>query len=243
MELKTFWKNLKEFIDKLLCPKNLTCNLCGKEVFNDQDFCEDCKKVLKLNDNIYCDCCGRQTNIPTKRCYSCSGEWAIDKARSVFLYQGGAEKLIKDIKYGGKQFLTEILAEYLKDIYIKNYFAPDLITYVPMTLKAQQKRGFNQSRLLGENLAKITDNRCIGLLTKTFDTTDQKELTREERNKNLLKCFKVIDKKQIKDKRILLVDDVLTTGATAHAVAKTLKKAGAKSVYLITIASVQREII
>lgn len=236
------FKKILEYIDKILCPKNHTCNLCGKEVFSGNDFCDECNDMMKANDGIICQNCGRTTNIPTNRCYSCSGEWAVDKARSAFLYEDGAEMIIKKLKYGGKKYLAEILAPYLKNVYIKNLFAPDVITYVPMTRKKEKKRGFNQAKLLADNLAKIVDNRSIALLAKIKETEEQKQLDLKERQENLAKCFKLIDKNSVKGKKILLIDDVLTTGATAHVIAKELKRGGAESVYLLTVASVQRRL-
>lgn len=242
MSVKDFFKKLAKNIDEIFCPQHITCNLCGAEIFDDGDFCPDCLKIIPKNDGAICTNCGRTTTIPTKRCYSCSGEWAVDKARSAFLYEDGVESLIKAIKYGGKKYLAEVLAPYLKNVYVKNFFAPDIITFVPMTDKKVRKRGFNQAKLLAEELGKLVDNRPIGLLLKIKDTPEQKTLDLEERKENLLHCFKVIDKDLVKDKKILLIDDVLTTGATAHAISKTLKKAGAKSVYLLTVASVQKKI-
>lgn len=241
--MKDFVKKLLKKVDEILCPQHLTCNLCGAEIFDDGDFCEDCKKTLTLNDGMICLNCGRETTIPTKRCYSCSGEWAVDKARSAFNYKDGAEKLIKLLKYGKKRYLAEIIAPYLKNVYLKNMFAPDLITFVPMTEKKQKERGFNQAELLADELAKLVDKRSIALLLKKKDTEEQKHLDLEERKANLLHCFAVIDKNLVKDKSVLLIDDVLTTGATAHALAKVLKAAGAKSVYLLTVASVQKKIV
>ncbi len=242
MLFKEFFKKASIIIDKILCPKHFTCNLCGKEIFDDGDFCEDCLKTLYKNDGIICQNCGRATNIPTNRCYSCSGEWAVDRARSAFLYDDGAEKLIKALKYGGKRYLAEIIAPYLKEVYVKNLFAPDCITFVPMTDKKRKQRGFNQAKLLAENLAKAVDIPCESLLIKTKETEDQKSLDLKSRQENLSACFKVKDKSLVKGKKILVIDDILTTGATAHVVAKTLKKAGAETVYLLTVASVQKRL-
>lgn len=242
MNFKEFFKKLLKKVDRVLCPQRYTCNICGREVFNDEDFCDECKKDVHFNDGIICDNCGRITNIPTKRCYSCSGEWAVDKARSAFLYDDGAEKLIKSLKYGKRKYLAEILAPYLKTVYVNNLFAPDLITFIPMHDKKLKARGFNQAQLLADNLAKSVDNRSIALLLKIKETPEQKTLDKKERQENLISCFKIKDKSLVKNKRILIVDDVLTTGATAHAAAKVLKKAGAETVYLLTVASVQKRI-
>ncbi len=228
-------------VDKTLCPIDLTCNLCGKEIFDGKFFCDKCESELPHISNNICQCCGRQTTISTTRCYSCSGGWSVDLARSAFNYEGGAEKLIKSLKYGNKRYLAQVLASYLRDVYIKNLFSPDIITYVPMTKKREKKRGFNQAQLLAEKLGELVDNRPIALLIKTKDTKEQKSLSAQERHDNLITCFKVIDKNLVKGKKILLVDDILTTGSTAGAISSKLKRAGAKSVYLLTVSSVQKK--
>lgn len=134
-----------------------------------------------------------------------------------------------------------MLAPYLKNVYIENFFAPDIITFVPMSIKAEEKRGYNQSELLADALAKLLSLEAYCTLEKVKDTARQAELDFEERSKNLKGAFKVTDKKFVKGKHVLVVDDVLTTGATSHEVASALKTAGAKSVYLLTVASVSRE--
>lgn len=240
--MKEFFKRLIKKIDQILCPKHYTCNLCGKEIFDDGDFCEECYKNLPFNDGNICINCGRATTIPTKRCYSCNFDWAVDRARSLFLYRDGGEKLIKSLKYGRRKYLAEILAPYLKQVYVKNLFTPDVITAIPMTKKKQRKRGFNQSELLAKNLSSLVDCKYLPLLKKVKETEEQKSLDFGERQLNLQSCYKVIDKNLVKGKRILIIDDVLTTGATAHAAAVRLKKAGAKSVYLLTVTSVQKQI-
>ena len=129
MKFKALIKKILENIDGVMFDKGLTCNLCGREVFHREDFCKDCLDTIDFNDGPICSCCGRKTPIATKRCDSCKGEWAVDLARSAFTYRGGAEGLIKALKYGGKQYLAEVLAPYLKQVYVENYFAPDFINH------------------------------------------------------------------------------------------------------------------
>ena len=107
-----------------------------------------------------------------------------------------------------------------------------------MTEKAKQKRGFNQSELLCRGLALKTEINVFEGLTKIRETQRQAKLNRKERITNLSKAFRVHDKKNIKDKTVLIIDDVSTTGSTMKVLSEKLLKAGAKSVGVLTVASV-----
>ena len=223
-----------------LCPKHLTCDLCGKEVFHGEDVCADCKKTLIPVGETYCLKCGRRTTKPYSVCPSCEKS-DVDLSRSAFIYDEGIAKLIKRFKYDGRKYLAEVLGEYMAKIYVENYFTPDVITFVPMTARSEFSRGFNHSEELAKYLAKKFDNEVIAVFNKQYDTSHQASLNVEERQKNLKGSFIVADKKAVKGKKILIVDDVLTTGATSGELASLAKKSGAKSVYLLTVASVVLE--
>ena len=108
-----------------------------------------------------------------------------------------------------------------------------------MTPKAQGRRGFNQAYLLAKELSKKMKLPLLkGAIRKVKDTPPQKSLSRNDREQNLKACFKA-DRAVVKDKTIIVVDDVMTTGATADAVCGELKKHGAKKLYFATVASVR----
>ena len=117
----------------------------------------------------------------------------------------------------------------------------DAVTFVPMTKKAIRRRGYNQSKLLAEAISRATGKELLCAVEKKRENADQRVLTRQEREENMKDVFAVSDKAQVKGKRILIADDTLTTGATASALAEVLKKAGAADVYLITVASVEKQ--
>jgi competence protein ComFC len=109
-----------------------------------------------------------------------------------------------------------------------------------MTKRAVRKREYNQAELLAKSISKRIDLPVIkNCVLKIKETAEQKSLSRKERVKNLKGCFKVEKASEIKGKKVLLIDDVLTTGATAEAITEKLLKAGADSVYLATVASVE----
>ena len=106
-----------------------------------------------------------------------------------------------------------------------------------MTEKKQKKRKFNQTELLANSISTIINLPVVTVIEKIKETPAQAGLTRKDRLENLTGAFKVIDKQAVLGKTVLLIDDVLTTGATAESVAKKLKKSGAKKVILLTACS------
>ncbi len=236
--MKAFFMRVRAWLKKYFHNPKWRCLSCGKEIF-EGDFCLECKEKLPFNNRAICNHCGRQTLAGVGYCSTCKGELvSIDKCRSVFNYDLPISALIKRLKYDNRRYVAEIFAKYLSNAYFKNYFNADFLTYVPMTKRAERKRGYNQGRLLAEETSKIVGVSVVECVAKVKETKRQVKLKRIERLKNLENAFKVIDRKIVKDKVIVVIDDVTTTGATAEAIAKKLKSAGAKMVYLLTIASV-----
>lgn len=218
-------------------PRDYTCDICGYESFGG-NICQKCLSELPLNNGITCPVCGRRNNV-RDICIECKAIPPIFKAAvSPLVYEGSVIKLIHKFK-GGGAYLKDYFADLIAEKIVK-FPLPDWIVYVPMTKKAVRKRDYNQAKLLA---ASLSEKSGIPLLKdaviKVKDTPEQKSLTRSERLKNFTGCFKVVKRDEIKGKRILLVDDVLTTGATSDSVSKKLLSAGADVVYLATVASVE----
>ena len=228
--------SIGKFIRESLFPLSFTCNSCGIETF-DGNLCPECLKNTTFNDKATCPVCGRKV-VRSEICIECKAKPPLfDYAVSALIYEGTAVKLIHKFKNG--------------DAYLKDYFADlivskmtdfpqiDYIAFVPMTKKAELKRGYNQSRLLAESISQRIDVPVCDVIEKVKDTLGQKALSGADRAKNLEGSFKAKQKNALLDKNVLLVDDILTTGATADAISMALFKAGAKRVYLATIASVE----
>jgi len=164
-------------------------------------------------------------------------------ARSLGVYAKGLLNAVHCLKYRGRIELASPLGDLLLTQFLR-YWTPDdieLVIPVPLHSKRIRTRGFNQSLLLLRNWPKRaavpgTFRISPELLKRSKATVPQTGLGRKERMKNLRGAFTVPDPEQVKKRRILLVDDVYTTGATADACAGALRKAGAARVDVLTLA-------
>jgi competence protein ComFC len=208
-----------------------------------------CLAGLIYSGDELCVICNGYSEESEALCIVCRGKFRrccesfyIDRndekylAMSVFYYSSIVKELIIKLKYKSDFICGEILAKYMLELVKKNELKFDLISYVPMTKKALKNRGYNQSEFLANYLSRFLNIKVIGNLTKTTDTKDQIGLSGEERWNNMNKCFKIEKSEIIKNKNILLIDDVITTGATAFHCAHNLKENGANNIYVLTIA-------
>ncbi len=217
------------------------CLACGDEVFAEERyFCPRCDKTLPKNDGAICDHCGRAVVVAQNYCYDCKNQMTeVDRARSCYSYRPPVSGLIQAFKYNGKKYLAEAFVGDMARLYFSHYLAADYIVFVPMTEARQKERGFNQTELLAQLLSERIGVPVLSdALVKIRETPRQANLSGKERWQNPEGSFRVHRRTEVKEKTILLVDDVLTTGATAEAIARALKGAEAKKVYLLTVASV-----
>lgn len=231
---------LLNWLDKQFFPENFTCELCGREIFDGGRFCADCAKTVQFNDGETCPVCGRKTATSTL-CLECKAfAPAYKKAASAIVYADGGAKLIYKFKHGNA-YLKDYFADLLQDK-CAEFANADGICFVPMTKSDARKRGYNQAELLAKALSERLSVPLIkNALTKVKKTEQQKSLSKAERENNLKGCFKA-DGKVVKGKTLILVDDVMTTGATAEAVCTELKKRGALAIYFVTAASVEYKV-
>ncbi len=234
MRLFSFLRGkLKKYDDAV----NFTCDICGREVFDGARVCHPCRGSLPRNAQNICPFCGRKVKEEGV-CLECKQKpLSVKKARSVFTHDGEAARLVVRFKRGEK-YLYRTLAELTVPLVEREFPMCDAVTFVPMTKRAEKKRGYNQSRLFAEEIAARTQKEFLAPVIKQRETSQQKTLGRADREKNLEGCFHITDRKAVKDRRILIVDDTLTTGATVSELANALLRAKAKEVYAVTFTSV-----
>jgi ComF family protein len=173
-------------------------------------------------------------------CAACrSGLRGFDRAASFGMYEGSLRSLIHLFKYSGMKPLARPLAAYLeRAIPVDEHF--DAVVPVPLYWRRKWSRGFNQAELLARHVAKHRGIPLWNALRRKRATDTQAGLANAGRRRNVAGAFVARANPRLAGKKILLIDDVMTTGATAGACAAALKRGGAGSVSLLTLARVDR---
>ena len=206
-------------------------------------FCESCQNDLIPIASPFCLKCGLPFVSREGEDHTC-GECLMEekhfrKARAFGVYDGSLMEAIHRFKYGKKTSLSRPLSTLASETFFQYWSADaiDLIVPVPLHVKRLRERGFNQAYLLMRRWAKQEGFSVDPLtLLRTRWTQPQTRLSRKERQKNIKRAFAVKNPEKIRGKKILLVDDVYTTGSTVNECARVLIKAGAELVDVLTLA-------
>ena len=223
--------NWRDIIQYSLLPP--TCIFCGNKGMGHMDLCHFCHDAL-IEIRSHCYCCAKQfssDNLNLQLCGECQkNPPAFDKTYALYTHQGAIRFLINQCKFNGayknSRLLGLLLANHLRN---QAKILPDLIIPVPLHPKRYQQRGFNQtleiSKIIARELSLPIDNSCC---LHIKNTPHQISLTAKQRQKNIKNAFQIV--KAPKAKHIAILDDVMTTGATANELAKTLKSTGVSEV-------------
>lgn len=205
---------------KLIYPD--VCAFCNK--IQKESLCKKCEeKIKKYKKDIV---------IRSKNNY-------FEELISIFKYEGLIREKIIQYKFQDKSYIYNTFAKIiLKNEKVcgllKKY---DIIIPVPIHRKRKLQRGYNQTQLIAKEIAKNIDIKlCDDVLVKSKNTIAQSKLNKNKRKQNIKGAFRVLDLEKIQGKNILLFDDIFTTGSTVNECSKILKKVGAKTVGVLTIA-------
>lgn len=240
--MKIKFTKIKNYLLNLIYPKNIKCIFCNDELNQNEinNTCESCFPSLPFVKNP-CEKCGCEMNEnQVGVCLKCKrNNFNFEKAISVFVYENELVKVIHGIKYKGKKYLIKPLTKFMLEKFATSNIFVDIVTNIPMHPTKIKERGYNQSLEFAKIFAKEANINHIELCNKTTNTTSQTSLNILERLENVKDSFSLKDnmKRIIKDKSILIIDDVLTTGATTSELAAILLKAGASKCYVLSLAS------
>lgn len=222
---------------QLLFP--LHCPVCDEIVTpSGEKICLKCLRKLKLLTPPWCVKCGKKLAGEGELCTDCQGrEHQFIRGRALYEYESAAPSIYR-FKYGGRreyaEFFGEQMAEYLGD-YVRGV-NPDALIPIPLHRRRKLQRGYNQAQLLaqavGERLGMPV---CTDLLVRSKNTRPLKYQNYEERQNNLKKAFNVA-RNDVKLKKIILIDDIYTTGSTIDEAARALKAVGVSEIYFVTLA-------
>ncbi len=220
---------LRSFINLLFPP---VCPLCRSGLVEDRGLCAVCLSGLKRIEGALCTVCGvpfTSQQAGEHTCGECIKRKApFVKARSAFAYEGTMAEAIRRFKYAGDGALARPLGDLITEA-LGPFEAerPDLVVPVPLHKKRLRQRGFNQSLVLARRVASTLGARLDYLsLIRTRYTRPQIQLKERERVENVRGAFDITDPSAFKDRTVLLVDDVYTTGATVRECARVIRRAG-----------------
>lgn len=210
---------LKWFLDLLYPPK---CAFCGDLLREDEtDICRKCRLTLPKPD------------VSERH-----GEF-FESCRFVYEYKGAVAASIRRYKFRGMRQYAPIYGRLLAMELLRIEY--DVLTWVPVSDRRRRKRGYDQSYLFAQAVAKELGAVCVRTLRKKWDNRAQSSIRdAAERRANVLNVYAAVEPENFADKRVLLIDDMITTGATLSECSRVLLTAGAAKVFCATLASTQR---
>lgn len=225
-----------------ICLKNVqTCLLCDEPATAEMPICEGCETDLPWLGS-HCQTCALPLPANGLTCGECLLEPpAFEQVAVPWVYGFPVDSLITRFKHNAKwpfgHLLADVLGQYLQHRFEEDLPRPDVLLPVPLANKRLRRRGFNQAAMLARWLSVALDLPCEEqILRRIKDTDAQQDLDAKARKRNLRNAFTLAADAQVKGRYLALVDDVLTTGATARALARLLMDAGAARVDVYCLA-------
>ena len=260
-------QNILDALSATLYPAS--CALCKQSLlrFSSLPICESCWSAVTPQSGVLCLHCGEDVGIPQaslahisaddRLCNLCKADPAeFARAVAYGVYENELRSLIHLMKYDGMLPIAGRLGERLAPLVAELPIAPGsdvLVVPVPLYRSKQRQRGFNHAERIAHSLIRRLHklDRTQGrarrwtmartILRRRRPTESQSRLTPQGRRRNLRHAFEVRDSAALRGREVLLVDDIYTTGATAAACTRVLLRAGAKAVWVATVARAQRE--
>lgn len=229
--------NTKEVLYSIFFPRR--CPICDETIVYEKDICEECGKELTYITEPSCKKCGKQvTDERSEYCPDCSRKRHYYKqGKAIFAYQKGMKRSMYRFKYSGRKEYASFYARTAKERighWVMRH-GIEVIVPIPMYRRKQRMRGYNQAEVFAKSLGDYLDLPVdTKLVRRIKNTVPQKELNDIQRKDNLKGAFQ-LQTNIVKYRKILLVDDIYTTGSTVDAVAKCFLETGIEEVYFLTV--------
>ena len=213
---------LDKLLDIIYPP---VCGRCGK--INKNSICNKCKIKLESQAAFGIDNYEQETNK------------YFDEHLYIFMYSGIIRNILLNYKFNDESYIYKTLTNFLikNEKIVENIKRYDIIMPVPLSKNRKKERGYNQSELIARELCSIAniklDNKT---LKKQKNTTAQSTLNKENREKNIEGAYTIKRCDHLEGKKVLIIDDIFTTGSTVNECSKLIKKAGTKKIGILTIA-------
>lgn len=213
---------LNKILD-ILFPQ--TCGICGK--LNDKSLCKKCEKLLNAQSSF---------NIDN---YNENFETNFNEHLYIFEYQGIIRKKILEYKFHEKSYLYKTFANFI--LKNKNFCEKlkkyDIIIPIPISKKRYKFRGYNQSLLIAKYLSKMLNIELAqDCIFKTKNIVEQSKLNKQDRLENIIGVYELKNKYKLENKKILIFDDIFTTGSTVNECSKILRQASPTEIGVLTLA-------
>jgi len=212
-------------------------------------YCVSCGIPVSTNNYHLCSRCLNSLKPAVRGCPVCSAEMEGDvcgfcagrrfypaKHISLFEYEGAVKKIIHALKFEGLKNVYRNLLPFAADILSDFGGSIDIITSVPMNRKKLAQRGYNQSELLARSISKFTGIAYFSIMKEKSGSAHQRDFSYSSRYINVIDRYETLGKYNLKEKTILLIDDVFTTGATINECSRIILASGARSVFSLTVA-------
>lgn len=203
---------------------NWICSDCNRAILPvNMQICPSCKKIT--NSGRYCQKCKKDKYLKGVVC-------------AIYYEEGPAREMVHNFKYNGVTSLGENLANFMANSLTKNQLiiTNSYLTFVPLHYRRKAQRGYNQAEILARLIGQKTGLKVLDLLKKIKITPRQAQLSGAKRRKNLSGVFVLKKGIDIKNKKIIIIDDVMTTGSTLEECARILRGNGAKEVWGLVVA-------
>ena len=235
--------NIINILLEFLYPDNISCILCDNPInkTNTYSMCKECfTNINFILDG--CVKCGKpivnysleEQNI--EGCNYCLNKgFYFDKVISCIEYTQLSKKIVFGLKYNNKTYMSKYIAQIMKEKLELDNIKFDYILFVPLHKKRMKERGFNQAEKIAKNLSNLLNIPMIDKIDRKCNTRRLYILNKKDRIKELKNAFTLkYSKDNLKNKNILLVDDIFTTGSTVNEISKLLRFEGVNKIFIMT---------